>query len=167
MNSIWQKEVELEEINRFSKGSIVENIGIEFFEKGDNFLMASMPIDNRTKQPLGILHGGASVVLAETLGSMASYMTLDDDHYSVGLEIKANHIRSVTEGLVIGEAKPVHLGKTTQLWDISIKTEKNRLICVSRLTMMVLKNLQATTDNGSDMSLVGLYRILSSSDKLR
>ena len=167
MSSIWKKKIELEEINRFSKGSIVKNIGIEFFEKGDDYLKASMPVDNRTKQPLGILHGGASVVLAETLGSMASYMTLDDNLYSVGLEIKANHVRSVTKGLVFGKTKPVHIGDTTQLWDISIKTEKNRLVCLSRLTMMVLKNSQATTDYGSDMSLAGLHRILSSSDKLR
>jgi len=141
MSSIWKKEFNLEKINQFSKESIVGNIGIEFIEKGDNYIKASMPVDYRTKQPLGILHGGASVVLAETLGSMASYMTLDDNNYSVGLEVKANHLRSVTKGFVIGKVKPVHLGETTQLWDISIKNENKRLICVSRLTMMVLKTL--------------------------
>jgi len=141
MSAIWKKEINLEQINQFSKGSIVSNIGIEFIEKGDNYLKASMPVDYRTKQPLGILHGGASVVLAETLGSVASYLTLDDNNYSVGLEVKANHLKSVTKGLVIGKVKPVQLEGTTQLWDISIKNENNKLICVSRLTMMVLKTL--------------------------
>ncbi|MBU0463438.1 MAG: hotdog fold thioesterase, partial [Proteobacteria bacterium] len=97
--------------------------------------------DKRTMQPLGILHGGASVVLAETLGSTASYMTLEDSEYSVGLEIKANHLKSVVNGRVKGVVKPVHLGKTTQVWDISIENEKNELICVSRLTMLVLKTV--------------------------
>ena len=111
----------------------------KYFLEGDNFLCASMPVDTRTKQPMGILHGGASVVLAETLGSSASYMTLDDAHYSVGLEVKANHLKSVSKGLVTGTAKPIHLGRTTQVWDISIENEKKELICISRLTMAVLK----------------------------
>lgn len=139
MKKIWKKEFEIEELNLFGKESIVGNVGIKFLEKGEDFISASMPVDKRTKQPLGILHGGASVVLAETLGSTASYLTLDDSSYSVGLEIKANHLKSVTKGRVKGVVKPVHLGKTTQVWDISIKNEKNELICVSRLTMLVLK----------------------------
>lgn len=139
MVKIWKKEFEIEELNLVSKGTLVENAGIEFLEKGDDFISATMPVDNRTKQPLGMLHGGASVVLAETLGSTASYMTLEDTSYSVGLEIKANHLKSVTKGQVKGVVKPVHLGKTTQVWDISIENDKGELVCVSRLTMMVLK----------------------------
>ena len=139
MEGIWKKEFEIEELNRFSKGSIVSTVGIQFLEKGLDFISATMPVDNRTKQPLGILHGGASVVLAETLGSTASYMTLDDSCYSVGLEINANHLKSVTRGMVVGVVKPVHLGKTTQVWDISIKNEEEKLICISRLTMAILK----------------------------
>ena len=141
MVKIWKKEFKIEDINDFAKETLVENVGIKFLEKGEDFLSASMPVDKRTKQPLGILHGGASVVLAETLGSTASYLALDDFHYSVGLEIKANHIKSVTQGRVTGVVKPVHLGKTTQVWDISIENEKNELICVSRLTMLVLKTV--------------------------
>jgi len=139
MKKIWKKEFEIEDLNLFTKESIVGHVGIEFLEKGDDFISATMPVDKRTRQPLGILHGGASVVLAETLGSTASYLTLEDSQYSVGLEIKANHLKSVTKGRVTGVVKPVHLGKTTQIWDISIENEKNELICVSRLTMMVLK----------------------------
>ena len=141
MKNIWKKEFKIEDINDFTKETIVENVGIKFLEKGEDFLSASMPVDKRTKQPHGILHGGASAVLAETLGSTASYLALDDFHYSVGLEIKANHIKSVTQGRVTGVVKPVHLGKTTQVWDISIENEKNELICVSRLTMLVLKTV--------------------------
>lgn len=124
MSIIWKRDFSLEDINRFAKESIVEHVGIEFVEKGDDFITATMPVDQRTTQPLGILHGGASVVLAETLGSMASHMALDDDHFSVGLEIKANHIKSVTKGIVTGKVSPLHLGKTTQIWDITIKNEK-------------------------------------------
>jgi len=139
MAAIWKKEFTLEELNLFSRECIVGHLDIEFIEKGNNFLSATMPVDKRTTQPLGILHGGASVVLAETLGSAASYMTLDETHQSVGLEIKANHLKSISKGWVTGIGKPVHLGKTTQVWDISIENEKNELICVSRLTMAVLK----------------------------
>ncbi|MBU0465371.1 MAG: hotdog fold thioesterase [Proteobacteria bacterium] len=141
MANIWKKEFTIKDLNLFTKESIVGHVGIEFLEKGDDFISATMPVDKRTMQPLGILHGGASVVLAETLGSTASYLALDDSHYSVGLEIKANHIKSVTKGRVTGVVKPVHLGKTTQVWDISIENEKNELICVSRLTMLVLKTV--------------------------
>ncbi len=139
MKIIWEKNISLEAINRFAEKSIVGYLGIKFIEKGNSFIKATMPVDKRTIQPLGILHGGASAVLAETLGSMASHLTLDDEHYSVGLEIKANHIKSVTKGLVTGKVEPVHLGKTTQIWDISIENEQKQLICVSRLTLVVLK----------------------------
>ena len=138
MENIWKREIKIEELNLGSRESIVGNVGITFVEKGKDFLSATMPVDKRTKQPLGILHGGASVVLAETLGSTASYMTLEDPSYSVGLEIKANHLKNAVRGAVKGMAKPVHLGKTTQVWDITIKNQENELICVSRLTMLVL-----------------------------
>jgi len=135
---IWKKEFKIEDINNFKNDTIVGHLGIEFLEKGDDFLRATMPVDKKTMQPMGILHGGASVVLAETLGSSASYMTMDDAHYSVGLEVKANHLKSISKGLVTGTARPVHLGRTTQVWDISIENENAELICISRLTMAVL-----------------------------
>ncbi|MCP4721858.1 MAG: hotdog fold thioesterase [Desulfobacteraceae bacterium] len=146
MTNIWQKEFKIEDLNGFRKDSIVGHLNIKFLEKGENFLSATMPVDKSTMQPMGILHGGASVVLAETLGSSASYMTLDDSRYSVGLEIKANHLKSVSKGSVKGTAKPVHLGRTTQVWDISVENEREELICVSRLTMAVLK---VSADQGS------------------
>jgi 1,4-dihydroxy-2-naphthoyl-CoA hydrolase len=139
METIWKKEFNLDDLNLFSRECIVGHLGIEFLEKGKDFLSATMPVDKRTTQPLGILHGGASVVLAETLGSAASHMTLDDSHQSVGLEVKANHLKSISRGSVKGFAKPIHLGRTTQVWDISIENENNELICISRLTMAVLK----------------------------
>jgi len=139
MTTIWKKEFIIEDLNQFRKNSIVGHLDIEFLEKGDDFLSATMPVDKKTVQPMGILHGGASVVLAETLGSAASIMTLDESHYSVGLEIKANHLKSASKGFVTGTAKPVHLGRTTQVWDISVENEENKLICISRLTMAVLK----------------------------
>ena len=140
METIWKKKFEIEEINRFAKDTLVANVGIEFIEKGDDSLTATTPVDKRTVQPMGILHGGASVVLAETMGSIASFMALDDAFYSVGLEIKANHLKSATKGLVTGVVKPVHLGRTTHVWDITITDENNSKICVSRLTMAVLKS---------------------------
>jgi len=139
MTHIWKKEFQIEDLNRFREASIVGHLDIKFLEKGENFLSATMPVDKRTVQPMGILHGGASVVLAETLGSAASYMTLDESCYSVGLEVKANHLKSISNGSVTGTARPVHLGRTTQVWDICVENEKNELICVSRLTMAVLK----------------------------
>ncbi len=108
MKSIWKKDVNIDEINRFSKGSIVKHLGITFTQKGDNFLKATMPVDERTIQPLGFFHGGALAVLAETLGRMAFHLTLDDSHFSVGQKIKANHLKSIKKGLVTGKVRPVH-----------------------------------------------------------
>ena len=139
MENIWKKELDLDELKQFAQNSIVEYLGIVFTDRNTDSLSATMPVDKRTIQPLGILHGGASVVLAETLGSAASYMTVEDPVYTVGLEVNANHIKSVTEGHVTGTAKPVHLGNTTQVWDIMIKNDKGQLTCMSRLTMAVLK----------------------------
>ncbi|MVM32790.1 hotdog fold thioesterase [Spirosoma sp. HMF4905] len=121
--------------------SLGKNLGIEFTEAGDGYLMARMPVDKRTHQPFGILHGGASVALAETLGSVASFMLLDDPttQRAVGLEINANHLRSVREGWVYGRCTPIHTGRTTHVWDIRITDEQGKLVCVSRLTVAIIK----------------------------
>ena len=139
MAGIWKREFTLENLNEFTKNTMVEHLDIEFTRIGDDFICATMPVDHRTAQPYGLLHGGASVALAETLGSMASYMALEDPYYSVGLEIKANHIKSITTGRVTGTTRPVHLGRTTHVWDISITNDANELICVSRITIAVLQ----------------------------
>lgn len=131
----------IESLQQFHSNSIVGHLGIEVTEVGDGFMVARMPVDHRTHQPFGILHGGASVVLAETLGSMASFMQLDDPNrqHAVGLEINANHIRSVREGWVYGKVTPIHVGRTTHIWDIRITDEAGKLVCVSRLTVAVLE----------------------------
>jgi len=136
---IWKKEFTLKDLNNFRDGTLVGHLDIRFIEKGKDFLCAAMPVDSRTRQPMGLLHGGASVVLAETLGSSASYMTLEEGYNSMGLEINANHIKSISDGKVIGTARPVHLGRSTQVWDIDIRNGDSELICISRLTMAVLK----------------------------
>ncbi|MEM6780417.1 MAG: hotdog fold thioesterase, partial [Pseudomonadota bacterium] len=113
-------------------------LGIEFTEVGEDFLSGSMPVDHRTTQPFGILHGGASCVLAETLGSVAAWMCIDPSKsFTVGLDINANHIRSKTEGHVIGMAKPLHIGRTTHVWEINIVDEEGKRVCISRLTVLV------------------------------
>ena len=138
--SIWfNKELSIDHFDQLGKNTMGEYIGIEFTELGDDFLKARMPVDHRTKQPYGLLHGGASCVLAETIGSVASAMVIDHSaFYCVGLEINANHVRSAREGYVMGVAKPLHLGKATQVWDIKIYDEKEKLVCVSRLTVAIL-----------------------------
>lgn len=124
---------------RMQQDTIAEALGIVFTEMGDDFVRGTMPVDQRTHQPMGILHGGASVVLAESLGSMAANFCVDTaTHYCVGLDINANHVRAVRSGVVTGTARAVHLGKTTQVWEIRIEDEAGRLVCVSRLTMAVL-----------------------------
>lgn len=115
-----------------------DHIGIEFTEVGDDYMVARMPVDHRTRQPMGILHGGASVALSETLGSVAAHFCAGDDKMAVGLEINANHIRSVKEGWVYGTVRPLHIGRSTQVWETKIVDEKDRLICVSRLTVAIL-----------------------------
>jgi uncharacterized protein (TIGR00369 family) len=137
---IWNKPLTLEILNNRSTNTLAENLGIEFIEIGDDFLVARMPVDQRTKQPIGIMHGGASCVLAETIGSTAANCCVDSDKsYCVGLDINTNHIRSIKDGFVIGKARPFHLGKTTQVWGIEISNEHNQLISVNRLTMAVLQ----------------------------
>lgn len=123
-----------------SAGTMGDHIGIVFTEIGDDYLKATMPVDERTRQPYGLLHGGASVALAETLGSVASSLVLDTNVFiCVGLEINANHIRSARQGLVTGIASPIHLGSSTHVWDIKIYDERERLLCISRLTVAILK----------------------------
>ena len=120
--------------------SITQHLGIEFTEAGEGYLVGRMPVDHRTHQPFGILHGGASVVLAESLGSVASFMLLDDPakQRAVGLEINANHLRSVREGWVYGRCTPIHVGRTTHVWDIRITDENEKLVCISRLTVAII-----------------------------
>lgn len=137
--AIWQVELTLPVLEARGKNTMVEHLGIEFIEIGDDFLVAKMPIDSRTKQPLGIMHGGASCVLAETIGSTAANCCVDiSKFYCVGLDINTNHIRSIKEGFAIGTAKPFHLGRTTQVWGIEIRNEHQQLISVNRLTLSVL-----------------------------
>jgi 1,4-dihydroxy-2-naphthoyl-CoA hydrolase len=143
--SIWfNKELSIATLKPLGANTMGELIGIEWVEIGDNFMKAKMPVDNRTKQPYGLLHGGASCVLAETLGSVASAMVVDHSKfYCVGLEINANHIRSATDGYVTGITTPLHIGAATHVWDIKIYNEKEKLICVSRLTVAVIKRKDA------------------------
>lgn len=119
---------------------MLEHLDIQIIELGDDYLKASMPVDHRTRQPMGLLHGGASLVLAESLGSIAGNLAVEAEYYCVGLEINGNHISSLTEGLITGQAKPIHIGKTTQVWEIKISSETGKLVCISRLTLAVLKS---------------------------
>lgn len=136
--AIWHQRPNIAELNS-AKDSLVEHLGIEFIELGDDYLKARMPVDHRTVQPMGLLHGGASVALAETLGSSGAYLCVDPAKYVVvGLEINANHVRAVRDGWVIGTARPLHRGRTTQLWEIRITDAADKLVCISRLTMAVL-----------------------------
>jgi len=131
--------ITLEDLNAWNKNTLGEHIGIEYTEIGEDYLVGQMPVDHRTHQPLGLLHGGASVALAETLGSVGATMFLDlDKQYCVGLEINANHIKSVRSGYVYGKATAVHIGRKTQVWEIRITSEAGELVCISRITMAVL-----------------------------
>ena len=138
--SIWyDKTITLQKIKDFGKDTMANSLGLEWTEIGDDFLKMSMPVDERTRQPYGMLHGGASCVLAETLGGVASALVIDmDKFYCVGLEINANHLKSVKEGPVTGYCTPLHLGKNTHVWDIKIFDTGQKLICVSRLTMAII-----------------------------
>ncbi len=137
--SIWHLPPDLNLIHSYSENSLVQWLGIEFTEVGEDFLRAQMPVDKRTRQPAGVLHGGASVALAETVGTWASSFTVDHQQFHcVGMEINANHLRPVSQGIVVGTARPVHLGRTTQVWGIEITNEQDKPVCVSRLTIAVL-----------------------------
>ena len=136
---IWLKTFSPEDLNNRPKNHLGALIDIQFTEIGQDFLTATMPVDERTHQPAGILHGGASVVLAETLGSIASYMCIDPERYqAVGLEINANHLRPVKSGKVTGICKPLHRGAKTHVWEIKIYDERGKMNCISRLTVAVL-----------------------------
>ena len=137
--AIWFKDFPMLQARDRGRQTMIEHLGIEMIEAGDDFLKARMPVDNRTRQPAGVLHGGASVVLAETMASWAATFCVDPEKfYCVGLEINANHVRAVAEGFVYGTARPLHLGRTTQIWDVRITDESDKLVCVSRVTMAVL-----------------------------
>ena len=133
----------LEALNAMSRGTAMEPLDIVFTELGDDFLRATMPVDTRTRQPYGLLHGGASALLAETVGSSAGMLCVGEDEGVVGIEINANHLRGVREGRVTATARPLHLGRQTQVWDIRIEDERARLVCVSRLTLAVIARPQA------------------------
>ena len=135
--SIWKRS--LENLPLPYKDNMVTYLGIEILSQEDDCLTGTMPVDHRTIQPMGLLHGGASVVLAETLGSIAANLCCDDGCYCVGLEINANHIRSVTTGQVTGTARAIHIGQSTQVWEIRLVDDKGRLTCISRITMAVKK----------------------------
>ena len=138
--AIWKQRVDLDTVNAWSARTLMRALGIRITEIGDDFLRGSMPVDDRTRQPYGILHGGASVALAETLGSTAAGLVVDPDKYRVvGQEINANHVRAVSNGFVIGTARPHHVGKRSHVWEIRITDEQERLVCISRLTMFVLE----------------------------
>ena len=135
------KNINLKSLNAVNAGTLMESLGIQFTEVGDDFLRGTMPVDERTFQPMGLLHGGANVALAESLGSAATYLILNTKtHYGVCIEINANHVGSVMQGNVTGTASLLHCGKTTHVWNIEIKDEKDRLISFSRLTMMILEH---------------------------
>jgi len=136
---IWKSEFDLEQLNSARENTMVETLGIMVTEIGDDYLCATMPIDKRTHQPMGIMHGGASVALAETVGSIAANMAVDSNHYCVGLDINANHLRPVRSGLVYAITRAIHIGKSTQVWDIRIKDDNDKPVCISRLTMAVIK----------------------------
>lgn len=138
--AIWKQPLSTEEIDKITEKTLVRHLGIRVIEVGDDYLKATMPVDPRTHQPMGILHGGASVALAETIGSIGAQMCAEPGHFVVGLEINANHIRGVRDGIVTGVATPIHVGRSTQVWSIRIADEQDRTVCVSRLTMSVLKS---------------------------
>ena len=132
------RPVSLADLKRMHHGTAVHHMGIEFLQVGPDVLRARMPVDARTKQPWGILHGGASVVLAETLGSVAATLCLPPEQHAVGLDINANHIRATREGWVTGVCSPIHIGRSTHVWQIELRDDAGRLTCISRLTMAIL-----------------------------
>jgi 1,4-dihydroxy-2-naphthoyl-CoA hydrolase len=136
--AIWKTPISVDILTSLHVGTAVERLGIEFLEVGDDFIRARVPVDARTIQPMGILHGGVSVVLAETLGSCGAAYSTTAGNRAVGLDINANHLRSATSGWVTGIATPVHIGRTTHVWQIQLSNDAGELTCVSRLTMAIL-----------------------------
>lgn len=139
--AIWfHDKIQVADFAHLGKNTLGEQLGMEFTEIGEDYIKGTMPVDHRTKQPYGLLHGGASVALAETLGSIGSALVVDQSKFNcVGLEINANHLRSVRDGFVTGIAKPIHIGASTHVWEIRITDQRDKLVCISRLTVAVIK----------------------------
>lgn len=135
---IWQQTVSVDILQRISQNTAVAHLGIEFLKVGDDFLSARVPVDHRTHQPYGLLHGGVSVVLAETLGSCGAGFAIPEGYSAVGLDINANHLKGVKTGWVTGVARPVHIGRSTHVWQIDMRNDAGELSCVSRITMAIL-----------------------------
>jgi len=135
---IWKKPISVDILTTGSLNTATSHLGIEFLEVGDDFITARVPVDERTCQPYGLLHGGVSVVLAETLGSCGAAYCAPEGHRAVGLDINANHLKGVTSGWVTGITRPVHIGRTTQVWQIELRSDAGELTCVSRITMAIL-----------------------------
>ncbi|HEX6224704.1 MAG TPA: hotdog fold thioesterase [Chryseolinea sp.] len=136
---IFKGSVTIEALNKMSRNTLAEHLGIEFLEIGDDFLVAKMPVNAKTQQPLGLLHGGASVALAETLGSVAATLCVEESRFCVGLEINANHVKAARDGFVTGTTKPIHIGRQTQIWETRILNDSSELVCISRITIAVLE----------------------------
>ncbi len=136
--SIWQKPISIEFLTDNARNTAISHLGIEFIEIGDDFLRGRVPVDKRTVQPFGLLHGGVSVVLAETLGSVGAMYASPEGHRAVGLDINANHLRAATSGWVTGTARPIHRGRTTQVWQIEMADDAGNPVCISRITMAML-----------------------------
>ena len=138
MTAIWKKPFSLDALRAAARNTAIEHLGIEYLEIGDDYLVGRVPVDHRTHQPYGLLHGGVSVVLAETLGSTGAYYSSPEGHRAVGLDINANHLRATTSGWVTATARPVHIGRTTQVWQIDMVNDAGQATCTSRITMAVL-----------------------------
>jgi len=137
--ALWKQQLTPEQVNAMSRATMMQTLGIRITEIGGDYVRGTLPVDARTHQPYGLLHGGASVALAETLGSFAAMLTLDPAlEGAVGLDINANHVRGVKSGLVTGTARPLHLGRSTQVWEIRIEDERQKLVCIARLTLAVI-----------------------------
>ena len=140
---IWKQDISLQRLTAVSENTAISHLGIEFVEVGDDFLAARVPVNRQTCQPYGLLHGGVSVVLAETLGSIGAAFCVPEGTRVVGLDVNANHLRGVSQGWVTATAKPVHIGRSTQVWHIDLRDDQNRMVCIARLTMTVLPQTAA------------------------
>ena len=140
---IWKQDISLQTLTAVSENTAVSHLGIEFVEVGDDFLVARVPVNRQTCQPYGLLHGGVSVVLAETLGSIGAAFCVPEGTRVVGLDINANHLRGVSQGWVTATARPVHIGRSTQVWHIDLRDDQDRMVCIARLTMTVLPQTAA------------------------
>jgi len=138
VSRVWTQDISVQILTDIHQGTAVQHLGMEFLAVGDDFITARVPVDTRTRQPYGLLHGGVSVVLAETLGSCGAAFSCPSGHRAVGLDINANHLKGATSGWVTGTTRPVHIGRTTQVWQIDLKNDAGELTCVSRITMAVL-----------------------------